>query len=114
MTLHFSTFYAHVPDDEATSAFHPTAEVSHKRSIKMINMLFGSARAFNPGSRFSILTSASTDLSRVKVPFRRLDIPVERCSLMIDRAIGQRRLVAELPTDETLLMLDNDMIVQSD
>lgn len=113
--LCFSTFYAHVPKpNRGTAGFHPHTPTDHQDAIALINILFASARFFHPDARFSILTSVETDLSGIDIPFERIDTPVARGTLMYDRMAGQRRQVAELAEGETLLLLDSDMVIQSD
>jgi hypothetical protein len=113
MTLIFSTFYASVSSEKGGLCVHPHARTTHEQSIEMINMLFRSADYFNPHARYSILTSPTTDLSGIELPFDRVDIDVEQQSLMLDRAVGQARQVNCLKPDETLLLLDADILVQA-
>lgn len=110
--LHFVTFHATVqPLNRPADAQSAPRFASETEYVSMIETLFRSAARSNPGARFSIITTAETDLSGVATPFTRVDAEVRAAHLMLDRARAQRALVKRMAADEALVFIDSDILV---
>lgn len=109
----FLTFHA-APKSSDGAGPHPSANLAHRQYMSMIEHLFRSVRLFHGGAKFGVLTSPETDLSGLKMPFKRVDNDLDTSRMMLERTLCQARFVETFGFESPLILLDSDMLLNRD
>jgi hypothetical protein len=91
---------------------HPNANLQSQGYMRMLDLLFRSARLFHPGARCTLLTSADTRVRGVAGPLRRVDVPVDHAALMLSRSRAQLTCVERSDFARPLVLLDSDILLR--
>ncbi len=109
--LCFSTFHADVGADRSEQGPHPKANLANLRYVRNIELLFRSVNVFHPHSRLSLLTSASTDLTTLKMHYLRLDSEIDPKALMLSRSLAQQYMVHNDDFNLPIVLIDSDILI---
>ncbi|MBL8752514.1 MAG: hypothetical protein JNK15_04360 [Planctomycetes bacterium] len=105
----FVSFHADRPAGAGTA--HPHTTLQSLGYMRMLDMLFRSARLFHRGARCTLLTTRDTHVTGIRVPFRRLDQPVDHGRLMLSRSLAQLACVEANDFARPLVLLDSDILM---
>jgi hypothetical protein len=109
--LCFSTFHADVGADGSEQGPHPKANLANLRYVRNIELLFRSVNVFHPHSRLSLMTSARTDLTALKVRYLRLDSRIDAKALMLSRSLAQQHMVNNDDFSLPIVLIDSDILL---
>lgn len=109
--LCFATFHADVGAGDSKEGPHPKANLHNLRYVRNIELLFKSVGVFHPGSTLCLLTSARTDLSALKMDYRRLDSEIDPKALMLSRSLAQQDMVDHDDFSLPIVLIDSDILM---
>jgi hypothetical protein len=105
----FVSFHAGRP--AGAGAAHPHTTLQSLGYMRMLDMLFRSARLTHRGARCTLLTTPETNVIGIREPFRRLDLPVDHSRLMLSRSLAQLACVEASDFARPLVLLDSDILL---
>lgn len=106
----FVCFHADRPAGGA--AVHPNANLASAGYMRMLDLLFRSARLSHPGAPCTLLTEPATQVVGVRGPFHRVDGPVDHGALMLSRSLAQLAHVEASTFARPMVLLDSDILVR--
>lgn len=104
MALRVVTFFVDPPKKQRLVA----GELSGQEQVEL---LYRSAKVFEPDIALTILTSPETDLSRLTFQYDRVSKPIDHDHLTLERARMQLEFVETHTAGERLLFVDSDILV---
>lgn len=104
MALRVVTFFVDPPKKQRLVA----GELSGQEQVEL---LYRSAKVFEPDIALTILTSPETDLSRLTFQYDRVSKPIDHDHLTLERARMQLEFVKTHTAGERLLFVDSDILV---
>jgi hypothetical protein len=107
----FASFHADRP--AGTDAAHPNTTLQAQSYMRMLDLLFRSARLFHRGARCTLLTSPTTVVAGLSGRVRRVDVPVDHARLMLSRARAQLAHVEASDFTRPLVLLDSDILLRA-
>jgi hypothetical protein len=105
----FVSFHADRP--AGAGEVHPNANLGSASYMRMLDLLYRSARLFHPGAACTLLTDASTQVRGIRGKVRRFDQPIDHASLMLSRSKAQLACVDASTFDRPLVLLDSDILL---
>lgn len=105
----FVSFHADRPAGAAEA--HPNTNLGSSSYMRMLDLLFRSARLTHRGAGCTLLTDAATRVDGVRGPFRRIDRPIDHGKLMLARASAQLAHVDASPFGRPIVLLDSDILL---
>jgi len=109
-TPEFVSFHADRPP--GADASHPNANLQSAGYMRMLDLLFRSARLTHPGALCTLLTEAATDVRGIHGPVRRLDLPIDHGALMFSRSLAQLACIEQDDFAQPLVLLDSDILLR--
>ena len=109
-TPEFVSFHAARPPESAAS--HPNANLQSDGYMRMLDLLFRSARLFHPDTACTLLTDKATRVHGIRGAFRRLDTPIDHGTLMLSRSLAQLDQVVRSDFARPMVMLDSDILLR--
>jgi hypothetical protein len=106
----FVSFHADRP--AGTHGLHPNANLQSQGYMRMLDLLFRSARLFHDGAACTLLTTPDTRVRGVAGPLRRLDVPVDHAALMLSRSRAQLACVQSSDFARPMVLLDSDILLR--
>lgn len=106
----FVSFHADRPT--GVRGAHPNANLEPQGYMRMLDLLFRSARLFHPGARCTLLSGPGTRVHGVKGPLRREEVAVDHGALMLSRARAQLAHVERSDFARPLVLLDSDILLR--
>jgi hypothetical protein len=106
----FVSFHADRP--AGAHGAHPNANLQSRLYMRMLDLLFRSARLTHPGARCTLLTTPDTRVRGVAGPLRRVDVPVDHGALMLSRSRAQLACVERSDFARPLVLLDSDILLR--
>ncbi len=91
---------------------HPNANLQSQGYMRMLDLLFRSARLFHPGGACTLLTTPATRVRGVGGPLRRIHVPVDHSALMLSRSRAQLACVERSDFARPLVLLDSDILLR--
>jgi hypothetical protein len=107
--LHFVTFHADLSRTDESA--HPHTELAQRQYVRMIEMLFVSARRAHPKSRCTVLTTRGTNLDDLPKWINRVDCEAGADTLMRDRMAAQISFLDLDSFDLPMVLIDSDVLV---
>jgi hypothetical protein len=111
VTFCLVTFHASVNSGAPNGLPHPNSNLKNSTYIRQIELLFRSVNVFHPHSKISLLTSASTDLTALKVHYSRLDCEIDPKALMMSRSLAQQNMVHKNDFSLPIILIDSDILL---
>jgi hypothetical protein len=109
----FAVFHAARPP--GADGPHPNANLDADGYLRMLDLLFRSARLFHRGASCTLLTDSATQVHGVRGPWRRVEVPVDHGALMLSRAQAQlqwvEQWVEQRDAVRPLVLLDSDILL---
>ncbi len=106
----FVSFHADRPP--GIDGVHPNANLQSQGYMRMLDLLFRSARLFHRGAVCTLLTSQETRVNGVRGPLRRLNLPIDHQALMLSRSQAQLACVERSDFVRPLVLLDSDILIR--
>jgi hypothetical protein len=108
----FVSFHADRPLGGAGA--HPHTNLESGGYMRMLELLYRSARLWHPGAGGTLLTTPDTVISRVPKWVRRVDREVDHAALMFSRSESQLDYVERADFARPLVLLDSDILLNGD
>jgi hypothetical protein len=105
----FAAFHAARPP--GADGPHPNANLDADGYLRMLDLLFRSARLFHPDAVCTLLTDRATRVDGVRGPWRRVEAPVDHAALMLSRAQAQLQWVEQRDFTRPRALLDSDILL---
>jgi len=105
----FAAFHAARPP--GADGPHPNANLDADGYLRMLDLLFRSARLFHRDAVCTLLTDRETRVDGVRGPWRRVEAPVDHGALMLSRAQAQLQWVEQRDFTRPLALLDSDILL---
>jgi len=105
----FAVFHAARPP--GADGPHPNTNLDAGGYLRMLDLLFRSARLFHRGAPCTLLTDRDTRVHDVRGPWRRVEVPVDHGALMLSRAEAQLQWVEQRDPARPLVLLDSDILL---
>jgi len=107
----FVSFHADRPAGAA--AVHPNANLAAQGYMRMLDLLFRSARLFHRGARCTLLTDASTHVHGIRGTVQRVLAPIDHRTLMLSRSLAQLQHVEQTDFRRPLVLIDSDILLRA-
>ncbi len=105
----FTSFHADRPAGAREA--HPNANLVSSSYMRMLDLLYRSARLAHPGAACTLLTDPTTRVAGIRGNVRRFDQPIDHSALMLSRSRAQRAYVETSPLDRPMVLLDSDILL---
>ncbi len=109
VTPEFVTFHSDRP--AGLDGVHPNANLEGTEYMRMVDMLFRSARLWHRDAACTLLTDERTVVNGVKRVFKRADFDIEHSSLMLSRSLAQLAYLEGSQFLHPLILIDSDILV---
>ena len=109
--LEFVTFHSDKPD--STHGVHPNVDANAVSYARMIDLLFRSARIFNPSSLCTVLTDSRTSLRAISGRYTRVNTEIDHTALMLSRSIAQLNYIEHSNFHQPIVLIDSDILVNA-
>ena len=113
MNLTLITFHIDTAPVGSVGSVHPNANLERESYLRMIDLMFRSARIHHPGCRAIVLTNDETDLSPLGDRYEVWRVPAKPETLMLDRTRAMAHTVRQLPNGSNALFLDSDILINA-
>lgn len=102
----------HASRPQADGGAHPNANLAVDEYMRMLDLLFRSARLFHPGADCTLLTNGATRMQGIRGKVRRVDAAVDHDALMFSRSLAQLAYVEESDFARPMLLIDSDILLR--
>jgi hypothetical protein len=106
----FVSFHADRP--AGAGGPHPNANLQSKGYMRMLDLLFRSARLAHPDARCTLLTDETTEVRGIHGAVRHLQTRVDHGSLMLSRSLAQLACIEQSDFARPLVLLDSDILLR--
>lgn len=107
-SLEFVTFHYSV---QAGQEAHPNETLAHNEYLKIIDMMFRSARLFHTAMRGVVITSPDTNITGLRYPVIKREAEVDPAKLMLSRTKAQLEYLNGSSFEAPIVFLDSDILI---
>ena len=101
----------HADRPAGVQGVHPNANLQPSEYMRMLDLLFRSARLSHRSTRCVLLTDTATRVLGLTGHYRRIDGPVDHAALMLSRAEAQLAFVEQDDFAHPIALLDSDILL---
>lgn len=107
--MNFVTFHVERPIDK--EQVHPNTTSLKQNYIRMIDLLFRSAKLFHQDSTCFLLTDLATNAEAISFPHHAVRRPVDYSTLMWSRTLAQQYFIESSDFSQPIILIDSDIII---